>query len=326
MKAWQLQAFGRENLVLNDVPEPTPGPGEVLIRIYSVALNYRDKLVVEGELLPDRPTMPFVPVSDMAGEVVATGADASRFKIGDRVLGNFWTQWIDGEPPREMTRHGLSLGGPLPGALAEFVTLHEDIDGKGHDTTITCTAGGASFDIGMDAFWFAAEPGQVHGIEVSNVQRTGDTLELAGGKINAALPDWRDDVTASWKHVPAAQARPTMNSGTVEVRRHFVTLPSEPVATKYGQWNKSIKLGVETSVRTGLEPPTEKPLRGDIRCRDNKDPVCGCRVQKEPTDPPDPICVPPLLVNFLWFIDGVGPVQTLNSYGQMFQLSSATLQ
>lgn len=206
------------------------------------------------------------------------------------------------------------------------VTLHEDIDGKGHDTTITCTAGGASFDIGMDAFWFAAEPGQVHGIEVSNVQRTGDTLELAGGKINAALPDWRDDVTASWKHVPAAQARPTMNSGTVEVRRHFVTLPSEPVATKYGQWNKSIKLGVETSVRTGLEPPTEKPLRGDIRCRDNKDPVCGCREQKAPTDPPDPICVPPLLVNFFWFIDGVGPVQTLNSYGQMFQLSSATLQ
>jgi NADPH:quinone reductase-like Zn-dependent oxidoreductase len=46
-----------------------------------VALNYRDKLVIEGELLPYRPAMPFVPVSDMAGEIVAVGEDVSRFAI-----------------------------------------------------------------------------------------------------------------------------------------------------------------------------------------------------------------------------------------------------
>lgn len=127
MRRWQLPSFGLKNLELAEAPVPAPGSNELLIRVAAVSLNYRDKLVVEGELLPDRPTMPFVPVSDMVGEVVATGADVSRFKIGDRVLGNFWTQWIDGEPPREMTRHGLSLGGPLPGMLAELVTLHEDI-------------------------------------------------------------------------------------------------------------------------------------------------------------------------------------------------------
>lgn len=127
MRRWQLPSFGLKNLELAEAPVPAPGSNEVLVRVAAVSLNYRDKLVVEGELLPDRPTMPFVPVSDMAGEVVAIGADVSRFKVGDRVLGNFWTQWIDDEPPREMTRHGLSLGGPLPGALAEFVTLHEDI-------------------------------------------------------------------------------------------------------------------------------------------------------------------------------------------------------
>lgn len=127
MRQWQLPSFGLKNLELAEAPLPVPGRNELLIRVAAVSLNYRDKLVVEGELLPDRPAMPFVPVSDMAGEVVAIGADVSRFKIGDRVLGNFWTQWIDGEPPREMTRHGLSLGGPLPGMLAEFVTLHEAI-------------------------------------------------------------------------------------------------------------------------------------------------------------------------------------------------------
>ncbi len=127
MKRWQLPSFGSKNLELAEVPVPTPTSNEVLIRVAAASLNYRDKLVIEGELLPDRPTMPFVPVSDMAGKVVATGMDVSRFNVGDRVLGNFWTQWINGEPPREMTRHGLSLGGPLPGMLSEFVTLHEDI-------------------------------------------------------------------------------------------------------------------------------------------------------------------------------------------------------
>lgn len=127
MKRWQLPSFGLKNLEMAEAPVPIPTSNEVLIRVAAASLNYRDKLVVEGELLPDRPAMPFVPVSDMAGEVVATGADVSRFKVGDRVLGNFWTQWIDGEPPREMTRHGLSLGGPLPGMLAEYVTLHEGI-------------------------------------------------------------------------------------------------------------------------------------------------------------------------------------------------------
>lgn len=126
MKRWQLPSFGLKNLELAGAPVPTPGSKELLIRVAAVSLNYRDKLVIEGELLPDRPTMPFVPVSDMAGVVVATGADVSRFKVGDRVLGNFWTQWIEGEPSREMARHGQSLGGPLPGMLAEYVTLHEE--------------------------------------------------------------------------------------------------------------------------------------------------------------------------------------------------------
>ncbi|WP_338056173.1 NAD(P)-dependent alcohol dehydrogenase [Telmatospirillum siberiense] len=127
MRRWQLSSFGLKNLELAEVQVPTPGSRELLIRVSAVSLNYRDKLVVEGELLPERPPMPFTPVSDMAGEIVATGDRVSRFNAGDRVLGNFWTRWIDGEPPQEMTRHGLSLGGPLPGVLAEYVVLHEDI-------------------------------------------------------------------------------------------------------------------------------------------------------------------------------------------------------
>lgn len=127
MQVWQLPAFGLQHLQLAQQAVPRPGPNEVLVKVAAVSLNYRDKLVVNGQLLPERPSMPFVPVSDMAGEVVELGPQTSRFKVGDRVLGNFWTQWLDGEPPQAMLKHGLSLGGPLPGMLAEYVVLPEQV-------------------------------------------------------------------------------------------------------------------------------------------------------------------------------------------------------
>lgn len=127
MKRWQLTAFGLHHLELVDVPLPVPGPGQVLVRVQAVSLNYRDKLVVEGGLLSEAPSMPFVPVSDMAGEVVGTGPGVTRVREGQRVIGNFWTPWLDGEPPADMIRHGLSLGGPLPGVLAEYVVLDENV-------------------------------------------------------------------------------------------------------------------------------------------------------------------------------------------------------
>lgn len=94
MKRWQLSSFGTENLYLADVPLPEPGHNELLVKVSAASLNYRDKLVLEGKLLPDLPEMPFTPVSDMAGVVIATGPGVTRFRNGDRVTGNFWTQWL----------------------------------------------------------------------------------------------------------------------------------------------------------------------------------------------------------------------------------------
>lgn len=123
MQVWQLPAFGLENLRLARRPVPRPGPDEVLVKVAAVSLNYRDKLIINGGLLPVPPPMPFVPVSDMVGHVVGRGSHATRLQVGERVMGHFWTQWLDDAPPREMRSHGLSLGGPLPGMLAEYVVL-----------------------------------------------------------------------------------------------------------------------------------------------------------------------------------------------------------
>nr|WP_180166589.1 NAD(P)-dependent alcohol dehydrogenase [Stenotrophomonas sp. SbOxS2]NYT99441.1 NAD(P)-dependent alcohol dehydrogenase [Stenotrophomonas sp. SbOxS2] len=127
MSVWQLPRMGMAHLEIAHRPVPQPGPNELLVRVAAVSLNYRDALVISGALLQTPPAMPFVPVSDVAGTVVVTGPGTTRFRVGDRIIGNFWTQWLDDLPPAEMLRHGLSLGGPLPGMLAEYVVIHEDV-------------------------------------------------------------------------------------------------------------------------------------------------------------------------------------------------------
>ena len=97
IQRWSMDALGRENLRLTQEPLPQPGPGEVRVRVNAVALNYRDKMVIEGNM-PISRTFPFTPASDMAGVVESTGEGVTRFKPGARVISNFFPEWIDGKP------------------------------------------------------------------------------------------------------------------------------------------------------------------------------------------------------------------------------------
>ena len=73
MKAWVIQQHGSfEGLQLVEQPEPRPGPGEVLIRVRAVSLNYRDLLTVQHDR-PGNVPPPLVPCSDGAGEVISVG-------------------------------------------------------------------------------------------------------------------------------------------------------------------------------------------------------------------------------------------------------------
>lgn len=177
------------------------------------------------------------------------------------------------------------------------VGLIEDLDGKAHDTSITCTAGGARFQISMDSFWFAGEAGPPIGVELGPLERKGQTLTLVGGKITVpAGVDWHDDIKTTWKHATTGKATPAMHGGTLNLMRHWVVQPDDAVATKLATYARTKKLGLETTIELTIDPPPSEPLKP-----------------------------PALLVNFFWFADGVGPVQVLNSYGQMFQLNAATL-
>jgi len=121
MRVVELQnGFGVENLRIVERPEPVPGPGDVLLRMRTWSLNYRDWLIVSGQYYP-KLKFPLVPLSDGVGEIVAVGADVTPDRIGERVAGQLLQNWISGPFPEDASR--TALGCLTPGLLAEYVVL-----------------------------------------------------------------------------------------------------------------------------------------------------------------------------------------------------------
>jgi NADPH:quinone reductase-like Zn-dependent oxidoreductase len=124
MRAYVLEgSFGLDSLRLTHRPDPSPGPGQVLVRVRAVSLNYRDLLVVKGQYDPRMP-LPRIPCSDGAGEVAAVGPGVTDLRPGDRVAGLFMQGWQGGGLTAAKAR--TALGGDLDGMLAEQVVLSAD--------------------------------------------------------------------------------------------------------------------------------------------------------------------------------------------------------
>jgi alcohol dehydrogenase len=113
MKAVRFHAHGGpEALVLEHIPSPRPASDQCLIRVRAVALNGFDPMVLKG--IPGLKTpLPMIPGGDIAGEVVAVGAevDVGAFRPGDRV------QVVPYQPPIGM------MGETLPGGACEFIAV-----------------------------------------------------------------------------------------------------------------------------------------------------------------------------------------------------------
>jgi NADPH:quinone reductase-like Zn-dependent oxidoreductase len=123
MKAYELRdGFGLDHLRLTERPDPRPGPGQVLLGVRAVSLNYRDLLVAKGGYNPRMP-LPRVPCSDGAGEVLAVGPGVSRVKVGQHVAGLFMPGWVEGECTDAKVKS--ALGGSVDGVLAEQVVFDE---------------------------------------------------------------------------------------------------------------------------------------------------------------------------------------------------------
>lgn len=123
MKFIQVNRFGLDGLSVEQCDVPRPGDRQVLVRVRANSLNYRDLRVVMGAYDP-RMTLPRIPFSDGAGDVIEIGTGVTRFKAGDRVAAIFMQTWLSGSINETHSRS--ALGGPIDGMLAEYVVLHED--------------------------------------------------------------------------------------------------------------------------------------------------------------------------------------------------------
>lgn len=132
-------AFGLENLREVQRDTPRPGPGQVLLRMRAMSLNYRDLLTVRGHYNPRQP-LPLIPCSDGVGVVEAVGEGVTRVAVGDRACPIFCQDWLDGPPDRDKVR--TTLGGPLDGTLTEAMVVdqHGLVVPPAHLTDVECAA------------------------------------------------------------------------------------------------------------------------------------------------------------------------------------------
>ncbi|MFA5523777.1 MAG: NAD(P)-dependent alcohol dehydrogenase [Tissierellales bacterium] len=105
-------------LTLAEVDSPEPAADEILVRIKASSLNFHDFLVARG-LIPVAEGR--VLMSDGVGEVVQVGCDVEEFQPGQRVMGTFFPDWLDGPPSAERTAR--MRGDQVDGFASEYVAL-----------------------------------------------------------------------------------------------------------------------------------------------------------------------------------------------------------
>ena len=122
MRAMLLKSIGRP-LVLDDLPIPHPGPGQVLVKIAACAVCRTDLHVVDGEL--PNPKLPLIPGHEVVGRIEELGHGITDFRVGERV-GIPWLGWTCGEceycrSAREnLCERARFTGYNIDGGYAEF--------------------------------------------------------------------------------------------------------------------------------------------------------------------------------------------------------------
>ena len=198
MKAVTVRQFGGpEMLALENRPDPVPAPGEVLIRVGAVAVNYVDSVVIAGRY-QFLPALPFVPGKGPAGTVVALGEGVSLCAVGERVLamaeiGGYAELAVAPAAQCYRLPDGMSFSDAAAMSLAydtAWFALHERGRLADGETVLVLGATGA---VGFAAMQLAKAAGARVLASVSSMDKAG--LVLAGGAdavIDHGVPGLRD--------------------------------------------------------------------------------------------------------------------------------------
>ncbi len=180
MRAVICRAWGEvEDLTVEDIAPPLPGPGEVLIAVKATAVNYADALLVAGRY-QTRPALPFSPGLETAGIVMQCGAGVTRFTPGDRVMailpyGGLAEQAIASEDETFAIPNGMRFeeAGAFPIA---YISSHVALRWQGRLAAgETLLVLGAAGGVGLTA----VEIGKVMGARVIAGASTAEKLAVA---------------------------------------------------------------------------------------------------------------------------------------------------
>jgi NADPH2:quinone reductase len=180
MKAVVCKEFGPpENLVVEDVAEPVPGPGQLLVDVEAAAVTFPDTLMLEDKY-QFKTGLPYVPGTEGAGVVAALGEGVEGWSVGDRVVGGLGTTGAFAE---RMVIPALAARRLPDGVSFEAVTglnyaygttlygLRHRADLQPGETLLVTGAGGA---VGLSA----VEIGKLMGARVIAAASTDDKLQL----------------------------------------------------------------------------------------------------------------------------------------------------
>ncbi|KAL3584917.1 hypothetical protein FPOAC2_10339 [Fusarium poae] len=124
-RRWVLPSLdGPSSLKLESVDLVPPAPNQAVVKMAAWSLNYRDLALSQG-LYPVPLPLPFVPLSDGAGVVVAIGERVRSLRPGDKVFSVFKPMWRSGRLQREFEVSNLASP-DVPGILSEYVVLDEE--------------------------------------------------------------------------------------------------------------------------------------------------------------------------------------------------------
>ena len=202
MKAVLCKAFGPpESLVVEDVPSPTPGPGEVVMSVKAASVNFPDVLIIENKYQV-KPPLPFSPGSELAGVVKTVGDGVTTFKPGDRVMAitgyGAFAEEVKTEARRMLAiPPGMDFATAAAFGLTYATSEHALVDRGALKSGETLLVLGAAGGVGLAAI----EIGKALGARVIACASTDDKLAVcrehgADETINYATEDLRERIKA----------------------------------------------------------------------------------------------------------------------------------
>ena len=202
MKAVLCKEFGPvDRLVLEDVPSPVAGNGQVVIKVAAAGVNFPDALLVQGKYQL-RPAFPFTPGGEVAGTIKEVGEGVAHVRPGDAVIGlathgGFAEEALIDAAAVIPLPPGVDPAVAAALMVAYGTTLHALQDRAGLQPGETLLVLGAAGGVGLAA----VEMGKLLGATVIAAASTDDKLEVCRSRgadmmINYAREDLKERVRA----------------------------------------------------------------------------------------------------------------------------------